>query len=384
MLKGREHFGLFASPSAALPRIVGKIATQDTTDRELENLLAAFIPSSTTSLTQVYRNTLDNAICIDSLIRQDMPFQAMTAALSGVRIAATLAYSAKGEAHELMTEAMHAFIRLGDAQFSDLLSYPTDTERWFKWIGGAAEQIITYPVTCLRIIEFLGLASLYARHIGQPTEAEKYAHLCDAVVSSQEGCFHPISDRYAASLIPPLIALYASGRASTATRMLRGVTKWVCDQYERSDFGLAGPHSTPEEEVRQFLGYAFDWIDLQPRRDSLIAVALIDFAYVFLPEQYELILNEFLAVNTLPATLHALDAPQSLTVQGEGIQSLFNIKYPPAPQNELLAHHRLQPTPRTPECVGGPVALLALACLARDRLFSDCYPRIKSTLNDKT
>ena len=73
--------------------------------------------------------------------------------------------------------------------------------------------------------------------------------------------------------------------------------------------------------------------------------------------------------------LHAPDSATGLIVGGGGTVALLNIKYPDNWSADRLSHALLQQGPRVPERLAGVAAQLAIACLCRDRLFSDCYPR---------
>jgi hypothetical protein len=111
----------------------------------------------------------------------------------------------------------------------------------------------------------------------------------------------------------------------------------------------------------------------------LVLAAIADLSYYVDPSLYSDIVNDMQAVGIVPTNLHGLDTAGAYTVANhDATRPLINITYPEAVANDRLPHHRLQDTPRVPEKLAGPAAVLALACLARDRLFSDCYPRAAS------
>jgi hypothetical protein len=108
-----------------------------------------------------------------------------------------------------------------------------------------------------------------------------------------------------------------------------------------------------------------------------MAVALTDSAHVFSPDDYPAIVNEIRAVKIFPEGLHAKDVPQAYLMNAGGAQPLINISYPDEWSNQLLGHHALQAMPRVLEAQAGPATPLALACLLRDRLFTDVLARLR-------
>ncbi len=201
--------------------------------------------------------------------------------------------------------------------------------------------MVTYAVASLRTMEFLALAALHLEHRGQIEHARRFASLCARVVSTQAGCIHPISDRFAACFPPVIAVLRRFGRAGEASKLLRTTTKWVCDRYEQG-FGLASTYSTPEEEIKMLLGVPFDSIKLKARRESQLAVALADSAHSFVPKDYPLITNEFQAVGVTPSSVHANDAPGAYVMNGGSTQSLTNVGYPDTWAPIPLPHQMLQ------------------------------------------
>ena len=97
--------------------------------------------------------------------------------------------------------------------------------------------------------------------------------LCD----KQPGVAHPISDQYAVSVIPAILALATVDREAAETHLKR-CTVWLCDRYERAALGLAREDATPEEEIEYLIGGPFESVQLDRRPDSLLAPVLLDLA----------------------------------------------------------------------------------------------------------
>ena len=73
------------------------------------------------------------------------------------------------------------------------------------------------------------------------------------------GASHPISDRWAVSLVPALACLIRGGESAAAKQILRNLTKWIGDRYEDGNLGLAPYDSTPESEVQYLLSSYFEF-----------------------------------------------------------------------------------------------------------------------------
>jgi hypothetical protein len=114
-------------------------------------------------------------------------------------------------------------------------------------------------------------------------------------------------------------------------------------------------------------------VSLPERRESLIASALADLAYYFARDSYSLIVNDLLAVRIVASQPKPHDIPDAYRIGPGAVTPLVNIQYPDHPLGTVLPHH-VRSAARLAKTLGVPEALLAMACLTRDRLFSDSYP----------
>jgi hypothetical protein len=374
MVEGSNRFPV--APSPTLTALLAHIQGPDCGERTLEGQLAVLVDEAKASTASLHRALIENAICAATLAERGRGIQQLAAALNAVRMAATLAHSDATEAKSLLRMAFDSYVMQGERCFKTLLTAPGDEKHWLKSLPSSTGQMVIYPVHCIKVLEFSGLASLWSAEQGNEADGQRWADVCGQIVDGQRGAFHPISDRYAASFAPAVLALRRFGKAERAERLLRETTKWMCDRYEGDEPGLAGPYSTPEEETRALLGGAFEAVPLVRRRESLLGVALADLAYCFAPGLYPDVVNDMKAVGIVPTAVHALDLRDAYVVAKHGAtKALLNIAYPDAVGATRLRHHQLQEGARAPESVGGVVVMLALACVARDRLFSDCYAR---------
>jgi hypothetical protein len=123
---------------------------------------------------------------------------------------------------------------------------------------------VTYPVRCVRLAEILGLLALLMRE-SDPELSEKVSRWLVTLCESQPGVAHPISDQYAVSTIPAVLALATVDREAAETH-IKKCTIWLCDRYERNMLGLAREDATPEEEVEHLIGGPFESVSLERRR----------------------------------------------------------------------------------------------------------------------
>jgi len=376
LVEGSSRFPVV--PVAALLPSLGLLESSIPNERDLEHCLAALVPAPGASIEQFRRAFVDNWLVVSRLLDKGYTFLSLFAALNGVRVGAARAHTHRGEGQELLAHALDSYVVLGHNNLEPLLATPRDQDAWIEWVGGAS-GIVNYPIACTRVLEFLGLAALHRDHQGRVDEARELAELAAVIVESQPGAAHPISDRSASVYPAVLAALVRFGHQSVASRLLRSTTKWVCDRYEASNFGLASTYSTPEEEVRTLLAAPFEFAELSERRDSLLFVALADASYTLVPDDFADILNEFLAVRIIPTGLHAEDSAAAYLVGGGATRGLVNIRYPDTVTTAPLAHHAMQPGPRTLELACGPVGPLAISCIVRDRLFTDVLERCRKT-----
>jgi hypothetical protein len=382
MVEGSGRFPV--APSPTLTALLAHIEGPDCGERSLEAQLAVLVDAAKASTASLHRALVDNAICAATLAEKGRGIQQLAVALNAVRIAATLAHSDAGEAKPLLHMAFDSYVAQGERCYKTLLAAPGDEKHWLKAIPSSTGQMVIYPVHCLKVLEFAGLASLWCAEQGNGAGGQRWADVCAQIVDGQRGAFHPVSDRYAASLAPVVLALRRFGKADRAERLLRETAKWVFDRYDGDESGLAGPYSTPTEETRTLLGSAFEAISLARRRESLLGVALADLTYCLASGLYPDIVNDMKAVGIVPTAIHALDLADAYVVAKQGAtRGLVNIAYPEAVGATRLRHHQLQEGARAPETIGGVVVMLALACVARDRLFSDCYARAASGLETR-
>lgn len=236
---------------------------------------------------------------------------------------------------------------------------------------GSASSIganFAYPLASHRTAEFLALAVVHAASQDDWSQVDALgADLAD-FVQRNPGCKHPLSDRFATSLVVALVALHIADQQQTLQDLIIASTRWCADRLE--DLGMAGPYAEPQQELDWIFGASFDFIQIEERKESLLFVALCDCGHELLPDRFPDIANEFLAVDAIPSALHARDSIKGCYRGLAGEQTLVNLRYPDT-AGGVLEHHALQPCPREIQNVGGACAPWLMAGLCGDRLFTD-------------
>jgi hypothetical protein len=179
--------------------------------------------------------------------------------------------------------------------------------------------LVTYPVQCSRLIEMLALYGLAV-----PAERENVAEWLRRFVESQPGAAHPISDRWAVSLLPCVILLGQLHREACSP-FLTEVLRWMGNQHDNDGLGLAGPHAEPLEEVEYLLGASLDHIDRPVRRHTYLAAVLLDVAALLEDDElYDLAYNEVAALDIRPFLAVPRDDVSQYMATGHGIDVPMN------------------------------------------------------------
>lgn len=252
--------------------------------------------------------------------------------------------------------------RLFEAGAEEMLGDDLGTES-----GGSAW--VSYPVRCVRIAEITGLLALRLRqrHIER---AEEVSVWLVKFLDAQPGAAHPISDSYAVSLISAALAAAAADE-NAAGELLRTAAIWLCDAYERDRLGLASVDAAPAEEVERLLGGSLEWVDLERRRESLIATVLLDLAAVLgLGELYADIWNDVEAVGIYPRALRLAEGPDQFDRAGMENRLDPNVDFAENLDAELpIAPHHADAAGQELCEAGRAWDLLAVSSAVRDRHF---------------
>jgi hypothetical protein len=229
---------------------------------------------------------------------------------------------------------------------------------------------VTYPVRCVRLAEILGLLALVVKE-SDAEISEKISRWLVAFCERQPGVAHPISDQYAVSVIPVVLALAAVDREAAETHLKR-CTVWLCDRYERNALGLAREDATPDEEIEYLIGGPFESVQLERRPDSLVASVLLDLAAVLgFSDLYADIYNDVRAVRICPQVLRLADGPDQYSRTGSGNRIDPNVDFAESLTGggEVIAPHHNDNTGESQVTNGETWDLLAIGSALRDRYY---------------
>jgi Restriction endonuclease len=228
---------------------------------------------------------------------------------------------------------------------------------------------VTYPVRCVRLAEILGLLALLVKE-SDPDLSETISRWLVTLCEKQPGVAHPISDQYAVGVIPMTLALATVDREAAETH-LRRCAVWLCDRYERDALGLAREDAAPEEEIEHLIGGPFESVQLERRRDSLLAPVLLDLAAALgFSDLYADIYNDVQAVRIYPQMLRLADGPDQYSRTGSGNRIDPNVDFAESlTDGGAIAPHHNDNAGESQVTNGEGWDLLAIGSALRDRYY---------------
>ncbi len=360
--------GLSGGVEGPLLTVLGKIDEHTITDRELEEFTRRWIGAPA----GLARASLECAVIATRSRANGRIDQAAFVVLALLRAAWASGHAIEPAAPEVVTAAATAR-RLFAAYATELYDEIGDEHLTPDGLIDEHPEFpfpITYQVRALRLAEIVALYALLLRSDSDPRAAAVSERLV-AFVRGQPGVAHPISDRFAVSFVPVVLALALNDRA-LAEATLRSAIKWTADHYEKSGpwgLGLAGVNAAPGEEIEQLLGGPLEHINRPRRQSSYIATIATDLAGLLgFGALYEGAVNEFLAVDADSIAYELEDTIAQYGGAGRGLISYPNVQYrtPWAAGGPLAAHH-LPAAAYYVQRVSRPWDLLAISALLRDR-----------------
>ena len=364
--------GLTGASTGALLGVLGAIDQKQVHELGLEEFSRGWCTGTGASL---YKAALEAAVIANRLRRQDRLDLACYVALCLIRASWTLNHGSEPPdgVGLLVADTGRGLFR----HYSlDLFSRCSDDVLDPLKLIHAHEPHsahVTYPARCLRLAEILALLALLEQDEGRPTH--KVREFLSAFLRSNPGASHPISDRWAVSLIPPVLVLRNSAPTEELTAVLQDVIRWVCDRYDSNGLGLAGRYSSPDDEVNHLLGGPFQHIlPLQRRSDSYIATVVLDLAAILrMKDVFELARNDFMAVGITLPVIEASDTRGQYLIGGEGLHINPNMEYSeawnPCDGWKVAPHHHRASDAYYLERIGRPWDHLAVSAVLRDRHF---------------
>lgn len=244
-----------------------------------------------------------------------------------------------------------------------------------------------YLVQCSRVLEVIGFLYFLARTREASLQQEIKDFLLE-FVATEPGCTHIAGDYYAVSLILPALVLIDCNANQQVKDFLHQCVKWIGDRYEQG-VGLASVEADEQTEINTLLGYSFDFLDIQPNPSSLAATALSDLAAFFGDTKfYEDVVNDIMAVNIAPAYWQPPDTREIYRIDGDNVINFANIKYQETFSDftlfQFAQHISNEPANYKVVVDVGPLSLLIVMLLLRDRYFPKIWPLFMSPKSGQT
>jgi hypothetical protein len=239
-------------------------------------------------------------------------------------------------------------------------------------LGQEVPPGITYAIRCQVAIEARGMIGLLELVNGNSEVGAVHAAALADFITAQPGAAHPVSDRWAMSLVPPALLLAHFDRA-TLQGWLEDVVVWVCNHYD-DHAGLASSSADPATEVKYLLGEPYDHVDLRARQQSFIATIVLDLAACLeLDDLYAAAWNDFAAVEIAFPAIETADERGQYLFDGTGVIYSPNVAFadPEALGSgwQRAPHHERALDSHALDRSGRSWDLLAISLLLRDRHF---------------
>jgi len=368
MLIVHPEAAVAATQGAPFVQLLGQINAGQISDRVVERYSRSWI--ATPGKTLDSNPVLECAVLANRLRDQNRIDLACIVALAAIRAAWANGHGDDPPTEETLAAADAAkrlFVAYGQ-EFIELMEDPVfDPD---SLITGHRElgAYVTYPVRCLRAIELL---SLFGLAVDEQEHRQRITDTVARFVENQPGCVHPISDRWAVSLIPPLLLLAADDRLE-AEVLLHGVIRWIGTCYEER-LGLGAADASPRDEIDYLIDGGMEHIELTKRNESLVAAVVLDLATAAeFGDTYDLARNDFLAANAYPQVFHVADEVDQYLVDG----SFSNEINPPYADgwgsrtgSTTAPHQDVADEPVYLLRIGRPWDLLAIQSVIRNRYF---------------
>ena len=222
-------------------------------------------------------------------------------------------------------------------------------------------SIFYYPIYCHRVLELLAIRILFS-----DTPAPTVKELFFQMIDSERGCFHPISDNYACTIILTSLSLIKLNEIDRLKKYLNNTAIWICDRYE--NVGLSPFGSTVDEEFEQLLSENLSGYKCNKRKTSFLANAILEICFIIGDSEfYHELANEFKATEIILEFFHVFDDDSLFTIDNRKIvtttDARFSVDYREEYSN-IVTYERSQNkiTLRRKE-------LIFLIFLLRDRYF---------------
>jgi hypothetical protein len=364
---------LMSSPEAGLvgwnePQflaILDRIESRSVRDRDLEVFSRSWLASD------LWRAVISCSIVASGLMERHRVDLSCQMALGLIRAAAAHGHGRNDEVSEAAMDAARSlFLSYGD-EFRGAFGPVAQSGDALCRSGSELFPGISYPVRCYRYLETMGMLGLLHMVQGEEEKAGAIARELGAFVRDQRGASHPLSDRWAVSLIPASLLLFRFD-AESLRPWIEAICVWIADHHWRNP-ALGSVAATPEEETAYLVGPPFEHVELRRRKQSYVATILLDLTRILgLNSTYDDLLNDFLAVELAFPVFETSDGPGQYVYSERDFTFEPSVRFeehPSATEWAAAAHHRRGPDSFHLQRLDRYWEHLAISLVLRDRHF---------------
>jgi hypothetical protein len=360
--------------------VYGKSLQNDLSEREIEKLSRYWMSKSLDKDKRLLGIAVESEIIASQCVVHGLFYEALHAYLTVLRV--TLVNLYHSETPAKITQMVALYERaLEKARLISSIYYSEVKQLWqeadrdlVRTIEGTG-PMFTYLVHCARILEVSGYLYFMEDDVNVKNQI---ASFIEDFVSNEPGCAHIPSDRYAVSLVLPVIALHITSRSDVALDFLRNVTVWLCDRYEEG-WGLAFVEEDTYGEIITLFGYPFEFIAQQERSGSLLASVVSDLvAFLGDKQLYGDVVNDIKASRIHPEYWQVSHPKGLFSIGASDVIVYPYVEYKDTLEDfesyDFAEHviHELRSF--QVEDYVGPLSLMSLMLLLRDRYFPTIWP----------
>jgi hypothetical protein len=348
-------------------------------DNEIEAFSQLWLDEALDYRKRILRASIEAEIVAVKLMGNGLIYETLILYIALTRTVMRALYEAEDELlkevyRQILEENIIALCRRFQSQVKD--QWELNDKQMLSVIGVDVRTLpmLHYLVWCSRILTVSSL--LFFLTSDQKEKETTSAFIKD--FTREEGCGHPPSDRYAAALVWPILALIKSGDKSAAVNLIKRAVVWLCDRMEHG-FGLASYDAKEYEETAVLVGFPFSAVTVHKNNGSFLATVLADLAaFTNDGELYEAVVNDFAACEIAYEYWQLPDTKAVCTIFSEESRnypnSVHDLNLTKLDDYNYAEHIREEPSHFKIIDKLGFGSLILLSVLLRDRYFPKVWP----------
>jgi hypothetical protein len=354
----------------------GKCLQGHLSDREIEALSRHWLDLPRTNHKSISISVIEAEIIAGKLLANGYYYEAIFSLMGAARVIAhSFTYTPSEKLLDLWRQSLKRIHGVCASFLDEFVKSWKKADRNILRLEYGPSSMPTYLAQCARIAELAGL-----RYFMEDSQAakSKTAKFISDFIDHEPGVNHLLSDRYAVSLVLPVLALCDQKKKQDAIRLITKATIWLCDRYEQG-LGIASIDADEFSEIATLLGYHYDFLPVRRPGGSIAATVLCDLAaFIGDANLYRDVVNDIKASGIATSYYQALDTEGLFTIEGEDV-----VMYPNTNHSDTLSDFRslsfaehVRHEPKTYRIVAytGPLPLIFLMLLLRDRYFPSIWP----------